>query len=139
MKLIKIQLVMMLLMLGSYSSAAVEQACGEVAEIKEDLASRNLFKLKFLVYTYRYNYSGGVGPTISPVSPDVLAGVLTPAQHGFVGARGLDVIPATIIQKEVLYNAFNLRKNLAFVCFSRDTAVAGSKPEIFMMNSHMTR
>lgn len=139
MKFIKVPVIMMLLMLGSYSSAAVEQACGEVGEIREDLASRSLFKVKFLVYTYRYNYSGGVGPVISPVSPEILANVLTPAQHGFVGSRGVEVIPATVIQKEVMYNAFNFRKNLAFICFSRDTAVASSKPEIFMMNSHMTR
>lgn len=138
MKFIKVHVIMMFLMLGSYASAAVEQTCGEVAEIREDLASRSLFKVNFLVYTYKYEYSAG-SARITPVNPTALAAILTPAQHGFVGTRGVEVIPATVIQKEVLHNAFNFRKNLAFICFSRDTAVAGSKPEIFIMNSQMTR
>lgn len=120
------------------SSAAVEQACGEVAEIREKLSSSSIFKMAFLVYTNRYNFTGpGSSTPITHESPDNMVRILTPAQVGSVGSAGLEIIPATVLQKETMYIAYQQRNKRGYICFKRDTSITGSKPEISMMNNFL--
>ncbi len=118
------------LLAGHNSFAADEVACGEVKEVHEDYSIPGVFKVYFSVYTYTYS------DTAAPVavSPTYMANVLTPAQHGFVGPRGLRVIPVTVLQKEIMFKALELQKKGARICFKRDMAVANSKPQISFTN-----